>query len=74
MVHQGVGVLASRDDDDQAGGADDGGNVPDGAPPREPRPTRPRDNHVGIALRSAYDEAVREDVPPEFLDLLGKLS
>ena len=32
------------------------------------------DTHVAAALRTAYEEAVREDVPPEFLDLLGKLS
>lgn len=29
---------------------------------------------VAAALRSAYEEAVREDVPTEFLDLLDKLS
>lgn len=28
---------------------------------------------VGHALRSAYDQAVNEDIPPEMLDLLGKL-
>ena len=28
---------------------------------------------VGNALREAYQEALREDVPPEMLDLLGKL-
>jgi hypothetical protein len=28
---------------------------------------------VGDLLKSAYDETVREDIPPEFLDLLGKL-
>lgn len=28
---------------------------------------------VGDALRSAYQEAVDEEVPPELLDLLGKL-
>ena len=32
------------------------------------------DSQVAAALRSAYEEAVREDVPAEFLDLLGKLS
>ena len=32
------------------------------------------DTQVAAALRSAYEEAVREDVPAEFLDLLGKLS
>ena len=28
---------------------------------------------VGDALRSAYEKTVREDVPPELLELLGKL-
>jgi hypothetical protein len=29
---------------------------------------------VGRALRSVYDETLREDVPDDFLNLLGKLS
>ena len=29
---------------------------------------------VSNALRTAYEEAVKEDVPAEFLDLLNKLS
>lgn len=37
------------------------------------RRTAAADN-VGKALRSAYDETLREDVPDDFLDLLGKLS
>jgi hypothetical protein len=28
---------------------------------------------VGQALRSAYQRMVEEDIPPEMLDLLGKL-
>ncbi|MBV9899783.1 MAG: hypothetical protein JOZ90_01660 [Alphaproteobacteria bacterium] len=28
---------------------------------------------VGHALRAAYEQAVREEIPPEMLDLLGKL-
>lgn len=28
---------------------------------------------IGRALRSAYDDTVREPVPDEFMDLLGKL-
>jgi hypothetical protein len=35
---------------------------------------RGSDPHVSNALRSAYEEAVKEDIPAEFLDLLGKLS
>lgn len=34
----------------------------------------PQDLHVAGALRTAYEEAVRETIPAEFLDLLGKLS
>jgi hypothetical protein len=28
---------------------------------------------VGRALRSVYDDTLREEVPDDFLDLLGKL-
>jgi len=34
---------------------------------------RPPIPEVGNALRSAYDQAVNEDIPAEMLDLLGKL-
>lgn len=33
-----------------------------------------KEGHVGNALRSVYQETVAEDVPPEMLDLLGKLT
>ena len=46
--------------------------------PRVAKPKRPRKgagtDDVGKALRSAYDETLREEVPDDFLDLLGKLS
>jgi len=38
---------------------------------RKKRGAAPAD--LGRALRSVYDETVREDVPADFLDLLGKL-
>jgi len=38
------------------------------------RKPRDGDPHVSSALRSAYEETVREDVPREFLDLLGRLT
>jgi hypothetical protein len=38
------------------------------------RAARGADPHVSNALRSAYEEAIKEDVPREFLDLLGKLN
>lgn len=40
---------------------------------RSSRNKRPPADDVGRALRSAYDEAVSENIPPEMLDLLGKL-
>jgi hypothetical protein len=42
----------------------------DGPPSRKKRGSSPE---VGHALRAAYDQAVKEDIPPEMLDLLGKL-
>ena len=39
---------------------------------RAKRGTAPDD--LGRALRTVYDETVREEVPDDFLDLLGKLS
>jgi hypothetical protein len=33
-----------------------------------------RSGDIGRALRSVYDETLRENVPDDFLDLLGKLS
>jgi len=44
-----------------------------------PRPTERRKRKrsagtdVGDALRSVYDRALAENIPPEMLDLLGKL-
>jgi hypothetical protein len=36
--------------------------------------SRKRTADLGRALRSAYDDALREPVPQDFTDLLGKLS
>lgn len=35
---------------------------------------KPNSPEFGHALRSAYQQTVNEDIPPEMLDLLGKLS
>lgn len=35
---------------------------------------RTKAGDVGRALRSVYDNTLREEVPHDFLDLLGKLS
>jgi len=43
-----------------------------GKPPRPSRKAR-RPSELGRALRSVYDDTLREVVPDEFLTLLGKL-
>lgn len=40
----------------------------------EKKTGKQRASDVGRALRSVYDETLREDVPDDFLNLLGKLS
>jgi hypothetical protein len=44
-------------------------------PPRGPGRGGKRQSggEVGKALRSVYDNTLNEDIPPEMLDLLGKL-
>lgn len=61
----GVALVGERDAEGQQERA---------AVPRKRRPQRNPETHVAEALRSAYDEAVRETIPDEFLALLGKLS
>ncbi len=41
---------------------------------RQPRPDKKEQKpEVGLALRSIYQRTVDESIPPEMLDLLGKL-
>lgn len=51
---------------------DDDGASEDGVT-RRPRKKRGQPADVGDALRSVYQTTVSEDIPPEMLDLLGKL-
>jgi hypothetical protein len=44
------------------------GSAPDGGKPR-----KDRSGTVGRALRTVYDDMLREEVPKDFLDLLRKL-
>ena len=39
----------------------------------DPKKRRSKSGNVGRALRTAYDDMLRETVPKDFLDLLGKL-
>jgi hypothetical protein len=41
--------------------------------PLRTRKKRAPEGEVGNALRSAYQRMIDEDIPPEMLDLLGKL-
>jgi hypothetical protein len=42
-------------------------------PRRDARRRKGQPSEVGDALRTVYQRAVEEDIPPEMLDLLGKL-
>ena len=54
------------------------GDARDGDKPAASRSSKDRKkdktNAVGRALRNVYDDTLREDIPDDFLDLLGKLS
>lgn len=51
----------------------EGDQAADPEAPRKPRNKKKQSGDVGDALRSVYERAVAEDIPPEMLDLLGKL-
>lgn len=46
-------------------------SVPGSAPAKK---RGQRSSDIGRALRSVYDETLREDIPDDFVHLLGKLS
>ena len=54
--------------------ANGGRGKPKSRRPRKPDAGRSKAGDVGKALRSVYDTTLREAVPDDFLDLLGKLS
>ena len=58
-----------RNDPRGAGGRDKPKKKAGAAIPRKPKPT----GDLSRALRSVYDKTLRESVPRDFLDLLGKL-
>lgn len=61
---------AKRKTSGKKGASKDGGSSD-----AERRPGAPRKNQgdVGRVLRSVYDITLNEDIPDDFLDLLGKL-
>jgi len=56
----------------QTGDARDGGKSPSAS--RSPKDRKKDRGTVGRALRTVYDETLREDIPADFLALLGKLN
>ncbi|MDF0489102.1 NepR family anti-sigma factor [Sphingomonas sp. H39-1-10] len=42
-------------------------------PPAARAKVQSKDRDMGAALRSVYEKTVEETIPPEMLDLLGKL-
>lgn len=50
-----------------------GKDQPQRTPARKNR-DKTKQDHVGDALRSIYQETIDEQVPDEFLDILGKLA
>jgi len=65
-----LGFADDRDDDRRRGSPRPAGG------PREPSPSRRKRGaspELGHALRAAYQRTIDEQIPPEMLDLLGKL-
>ena len=50
---------------------DDSSSAPDATP--RPRRKKGQTTEYGDALRTVYQRTIEEDIPPEMLDLLGKL-
>jgi hypothetical protein len=64
--------LSFEDDRDRRRKAEHASQL-DVAEAPKPKKKRGSSPEVGHALRAAYQQAVSEDIPPEMLDLLGKL-
>jgi len=64
--------LSLQDDRDAATRRRKPASTPSASKP-QPSRRKPPAGDVGRALRSAYHQVVDEDIPPEMIDLLGKL-
>jgi hypothetical protein len=69
---EGKEILAFQNDTDRRRKTDPSQQPPTDEAPRG-RKKRGTSPEVGQALRAAYQQAVNETIPPEMLDLLGKL-
>jgi hypothetical protein len=64
--------LSAKQRSDTEGAGDSGRSNKSTASERGKR--KPRNSDLGRALRSVYDDTLRESVPDDFVKLLGKLS
>ena len=64
--------MSARKRSDTEGAGDSGRSKKSAASDRGGRKSRSGD--LGRALRSVYDDTLRETVPDDFLNLLGKLT
>lgn len=69
----GVKRLTAQDDDKGTPGKAAKGDGRKEAATRRGGRDRPRAGDVGETLRNVYQRTIDEDIPPEMLDLLGKL-
>ena len=72
LLHPGEGDEELSEKHDNGPHPGGGRNKPKSRRNRKPHVSKAGD--VGKALRSVYDSTLREEVPGDFLDLLGKLS
>jgi len=63
-------LSGSKKSEQRMGGSD---RVPAKGKARDRRRGKGSTNAVSRALRSIYDDTLREDVPADFIDLLGRL-
>lgn len=49
-------------------------SVPAKGDARERKRSKKADGSISRALRSVYDDTLREEIPADFIDLLGKLA
>ena len=63
--------MSAKKRSDTEGAGDSGHSKKSGASDRGSR--KPRSGELGRALRSVYDDTLRESVPDDFINLLGKL-
>jgi hypothetical protein len=67
-------MLARKGDERLSGTSKaNGGRGPSGSGTPDKKPKKDRSGTVGRALRTVYDDMLREEVPNDFLELLRRL-